>query len=155
MLIYREKLYFKSPIEHVFKCITSFEFNKQFFKNSLGKLDGRQSKVIKLKYDKKSDELTVLSDKPLFKIAPDRNEKYNYTSGMLVPLADALRIFGTAKIECWLSEQNGITEVYCEINSVRNPGIIWRIFAKIVVFVLKIKNREDTANYIKYVESSA
>ena len=121
----------------------------------MSKLDGRQSKGIILKYDKELDELTVVADKPLFKIAPDRDEKYNYTSGRFVPLADALGKFGMAKIECWLSEQKGITEVYCEINSVRNPGIIWRIFAKIVVFVLKIKNREETANYIKYVESSA
>ena len=59
-----------------------------------------------------------------------KNEKFKYTSGMFVPLADALRKYGTAKIECWLSEQNGITEVYCEINSIKDPGIISRIFVK-------------------------
>jgi hypothetical protein len=118
-------------------------------------LDNLSAKDIKLKYNKDLDELTVISDKPLFKITPDRSERNKYSSGMFIPLAEILKRFGSAKIECWFSEINGTTEVYCEINSLKETSIIGRIFTRIIVFVLKSQNKEDVVRYKKYVESSA
>jgi len=158
MLIWRETLRFKSPVEHVYKCINDFHFNEKFFKNTLDNEVKNDLRRLKYRYNRNLNELTVIDKEPIFKIAPDQDIKdvdNEYSAGIFIPLVEPFTYFGNATIECWFYDKNGCTVAKFEIHSNKTPNPFWWVFIKIIVMVLKLKNKADTKKYVEYVEKTA
>jgi len=159
MRLWKEKIVIKAPIEHVFKCVTDFDFFEDFILSQKNEFieDLKESGINKLKfqYDKSSDEITIISDYPLFKIVPEKKILNEYISGKLVPLKEPIKRLGVAQIECILTKINGDTELLTEVSSIEEPNIFWKIFIKIISKILRFQSKADMKKFVKFVEESA
>ena len=159
MKIWKEKLLINAPIEHVYKCISDFDLFEQFVlsqkEETIEALKKRRIKKFKFQYDQALDELTVISDYPLFKIVTHKKIANKYIAGIIVPLNESINMLGEAKIECKLTKISDRTEMFTEVNSLKEPKIFARIFIKIFTVVLKFKSKSGLKKFVNFVEKCA
>jgi len=159
MRIWKEKVIINAPIEHVYKCVTDFAMFEQFVvsqkEEMIEELKERGIKKFKFQYDQALDELTVISDYPLFKIVSGKKIVNEFTSGVIVPLHETLIMLGEAKIDCKLVDINGKTEMITEINSLNEPKIFAKVIIKIFTIFLQFKSKSDSQKFVNFVENCA
>ena len=147
MNILTKKNKVKANISHVFHCFTDIDYiHKEF--NRLAKSEG-------LKIIKKNQELEFKGKKTLFKLKEIEAEKPNYYKAELTPTSKQLMRFGGAEITCNFSNNGEYTKVITKITSNNNPTYFWKIFIKIIVFVLVFQSRKHEKQYVLAIEKSA
>ncbi|MEW8052196.1 MAG: hypothetical protein AB2792_13375 [Candidatus Thiodiazotropha sp.] len=134
-------------IERVYYCFSDIDY---ILKEINRLKDNDELNVVK-----RDDELIFIGKTDLFSLKESESNKPKFYKSKITPISDALMRFGTATVTCEFSENGNNTRVIVDITSSKTPGFIWRIFIKIIIFILKFQSRADEKRYIKAIEQSA
>ena len=144
MRILTRKYTIKASIERVFYCFSDNDYILKEIK--------RLNKNNDIKVIKKDQALVIKGKSPLFSLKPlEVKEPILYTA-QITPIVKNLLRFGNATITCRFAESKQTTHVWVEVKSDKDPGFLWWVFIKIIIFILMLQSRADEKQYIKAIE---
>lgn len=136
----------KANIEHVFYCFSDNDY--------IVKEISRLNKHDEVHVIKSNEDLEFKGKSTLFVLSQIETDKPKYYKAKITTVDKNLLRFGDAFIVCEFIENNGETNVKVEINSEKNPSILWWILIKIMLFIFKLQSRKDEKLYIKAIEQN-
>lgn len=147
MKIIKRKIHINANVEHVYKYIGDINY----FYGELLKLNDNKNIKIKLK----ENILEFIDKETLFTLTvqkPDNNYQFK---ALFTPVAFHIKRFGSGYVTCTLTNSNSGTNMITELESVKNPGFIWRVFIKIAAYIMLMQSKSYEKQFISSIEQSA
>jgi len=156
MILLKQKLKLRSPIEHVYACCTDISY---FQSELVRQAKDEDIKVkVRIRYKDKpfeeGTEIIFLSKTPVLKVVILRNIKNKLIKSSIIPHKFFTNIIGEAVADVRFSTDNSITVIDYVVESVKQPGLLWRIFIKTMILIMLISSRKDIKRFINHVEST-
>jgi len=144
MKLLTRKYNIKANIERVFYCFSDTDYILQEIK--------RLNKNNKIKVVKKDQMLEFKGKSTLFRLKKlEVKEPFLYRA-QIIPIDNTLLKFGNATLTCKFGENSGETDVQVEMHSEKNPKLLWKVYIKIIIYILMLQSRSDEKRYIKKIE---
>ncbi len=153
MIIWNDTTRFNAPKDHVYKCYMDLSYFERELKR-------QQGKEITLEYDRTkgtdaTTEVTVNTKSgPMIKFITQERVDNELLRGEVVPLSRYFERMGNADIMCRFTGTEEYTDVRSEIVSHHQPRLLWKVFIKVIVFILKLQSKSDRKRFIRYVETT-
>jgi len=139
--------YVKANINHVYFCFSDID---HLYKEFTRLANNKTIKIIK-----HNQEIEFKGERTIFKLKLVEFEKPNYFSAEITPAKKMLNTFGKAKLTCNFKNNGEYTKVSSVLTSEKNPSLFWKIFIKIIVFILVFQSRKNEKQYICAIEKNA
>ncbi len=99
--------------------------------------------------------IVIAKNEPFVKFVVNKVVNNKYILAEITPLSKPLSRFGSADIECIFLDTNNSTNIESKITSQIQTSIHWRIFIKLIAFILKLQSKSNRDKFIKHVENCA
>ena len=150
MQILKTKSKIHAPIEHVYEYISDSETvcNELSF---FIKKEENSDLILK----KENDIILFSSPKESLSKIYIKETKDPYSSTLVFePIATSLQRFGEIEISCHLNEVNQHVILSCVASSNKTPSFIWRIFIKLIAYIMLIKTKNNEKLFIERIEQA-
>ena len=146
MEIYKRRLHVNADINHVNQYISDIDnFHKELLKLN-------DNKDIKINLN--NNVMEIVGKEPLLTLTVQSTEIHNIFIAVVTPIAPNLKRFGNGTLTCKLYENNG-TDMITQLNSDKTPNILWRIFIKLIAFIIMLPTKKYEKQFINNIEQNA
>jgi hypothetical protein len=151
VILLKQQLRFKAPIEHVFSCCTDISYiQEELVREAKGKIFRVKIRYKEIPFEE-GTELIISSKKPLLKVVILQNIQNTLIKSSIVPYANLTSIFGEVIAEARFTMHNSDTVVDFVVESSKQPRLLLRIVMKISLFIMLISSRKDEKRFIDHV----
>ena len=147
MKILTRKYNIKANIERVFYCFSDTDYILKEIK--------RLNKSNEINVVKKDQMLEFRGKSTLFILKQLEAKEPVFYIAQITPIDKILLKFGNATLTCKFTENGETTFVLVEMHSEKDPNLLWKVFIKIIIFILMLQSRSDEKRYIKKIEQHA
>ena len=84
----------------------------------------------------------------------ESNSSYQFKA-LFSPVANSLKYFGKGYLTCTLYPGKNGTYMLTELESVKNPGFVWRVFIKILTYIMMLQSNRYEKEFISKIEQNA
>jgi len=148
MILLRSKAKVNARIDHVYKYVN--DIDKLY--NDINDL--KQSNDINALKIENGIEFKSKQNESIYKIVKNITETANEFNATMSTESKHLKRFGNANIVSKLSSINNTTNIETVIITEKTPGFIWRVFIKLIVFVLMFQSKSLVKAYVNRIEES-
>ena len=147
MKIIKRKIHIKANIDHVFTYIRDFSH----FHKELVKLNENR----KIKIHLKDNTIEFKEKEIIFTLTECQPDTAYQLKALFTPITFHLKRFGKGYFTCTLSKSKNGTIMVAQAESIESPSFMWRIFIKIIGYILIFQSKSYEKEFISEIEQSA